>query len=139
MKVTQVYAHIVPAQNGAAVVDVVEIGQNGCALSRTLLSMDDWLERIHPEDRHTFWMEARRTASEGMDLFIDFRLEMPDGSIKPVRAVAQRAHDRDGNATEVIGVVMDLSIFRGITEDDVSDDHSPVPVRTSGVFRTHTR
>lgn len=81
-------------------------------------TMDDWLERIHPDDRHDFWMEARRTASEGMDLFIDFRLAMPDGSIKPVRAVAQRAPDRSGNETEVIGVVMDLSIFRGIADGE---------------------
>jgi hypothetical protein len=48
VKVTQVFAHIVPADNGAAVVDVVEIDENGCALSRTLLSMDDWLEILKP-------------------------------------------------------------------------------------------
>jgi hypothetical protein len=46
--VTQVFAHIVPGENGATVVDVVEIDQNGCALSRTLLSMDDWLEILKP-------------------------------------------------------------------------------------------
>jgi hypothetical protein len=48
VKVTQVYAHIVPGEDGATVVDVVEIDQNGCALSRTLLSMDDWLEILKP-------------------------------------------------------------------------------------------
>jgi hypothetical protein len=47
VKVTQVFAHIVPGE-GATVVDVVEIDQNGCALSRTLLSMDDWLEILKP-------------------------------------------------------------------------------------------
>jgi hypothetical protein len=48
VKVTQVFAHIVPSDDGAAVVDVVEIDQKGCALSRTLLSMDDWLEILKP-------------------------------------------------------------------------------------------
>jgi hypothetical protein len=47
VKVTQVFAHIVPGED-ATVVDVVEIDQNGCALSRTLLSMDDWLEILKP-------------------------------------------------------------------------------------------
>lgn len=76
-------------------------------------TMDAWMERIHPEDRNRFWIEAKRTAAEGMDLCIDFRVQMPDDSIKPVRAVAQRATDENGNATEVIGIVMDLSITRG--------------------------
>jgi hypothetical protein len=46
--VTQVFAHLVPADDGSTVVDVVEIDQNGCALSRTLLSMDHWLEILKP-------------------------------------------------------------------------------------------
>lgn len=48
VKVTQVFAHIVPAQDGTSVVDVAEIDQNGCALSRTVLSMDHWLEILKP-------------------------------------------------------------------------------------------
>ena len=43
---------------------------------------------------------------------------MPDGMIKRVRAVAQRATDITGNAVEVIGTVMDLSIFRGLLRSD---------------------
>jgi hypothetical protein len=41
--VSQVLAHIVPAEDGDAIVDVVEIDAEGCALSRTLLSHTDWL------------------------------------------------------------------------------------------------
>lgn len=81
-------------------------------------TMAEWLDRIHPEDRNQFQVEARRTATEGMDLCIDFRLVMPDGTVKPTRAVAQRATDENGNATEVIGIVMDLSIFRGLLRID---------------------
>lgn len=46
--VTQVFAHVVPGQDGASIVDVVEIDENGCALSRTLLSMESWLEILKP-------------------------------------------------------------------------------------------
>jgi len=44
--VSQVYAHVVPAEDGDAVVDVVEVDSEGCALSRTLLSHSDWLELL---------------------------------------------------------------------------------------------
>jgi len=44
--VSLVLAHIVPGADGAAVVDVVEIGSDGCALSRTLLAGDDWQELL---------------------------------------------------------------------------------------------
>jgi hypothetical protein len=41
--VSQVFAHVVPAEDGDAIVDVVEVDAEGCALSRTLLSHDDWV------------------------------------------------------------------------------------------------
>jgi len=44
--VSQVYAHVVPAEDGDAIVDVVEVDAQGCALSRTLLSHTDWLELL---------------------------------------------------------------------------------------------
>lgn len=44
--VSQVYAHVVPAEDGDAIVDVVEVDNEGCALSRTLLSHNDWLELL---------------------------------------------------------------------------------------------
>jgi hypothetical protein len=44
--VSQVYAHVVPAEDGDAIVDVVEVDAQGCALSRTLLSHNDWLELL---------------------------------------------------------------------------------------------
>lgn len=44
--VSRVYAHVVPAEDGDAIVDVVEVDGEGCALSRTLLSHNDWLELL---------------------------------------------------------------------------------------------
>jgi hypothetical protein len=41
--VSQVFAHVVPSEDGEPIVDVVEVDANGCALSRTLLSQSDWL------------------------------------------------------------------------------------------------
>lgn len=88
-------------------------------------TMDEWLARIHPSDRNHFQSEAHKTSQQGMDLCIDFRVVMPDGKIKPVRAVAQRATDLSGYATEVIGIVMDLSIFRGLLRLDDDPEAEP--------------
>jgi hypothetical protein len=44
--VSQVYAHVVPGLDGDAIVDVVEVDAEGCALSRTLLSHADWLDLL---------------------------------------------------------------------------------------------
>ena len=48
VQVSQVFAHVVKQEDGNGVVDVIEIGSNGCALSRTLLAIDDWLFIMKP-------------------------------------------------------------------------------------------
>jgi hypothetical protein len=40
--VSGVYAHIFANASGFEMVDVVELGQDGCAISRTLLSGEEW-------------------------------------------------------------------------------------------------
>jgi hypothetical protein len=40
--VSGVFAHIFPSDSGSNMVDVVEIGSDGCAISRTLLTEEEW-------------------------------------------------------------------------------------------------
>jgi hypothetical protein len=40
--ISAVYAHIFPNQSGFNMVDVVEVGADGCAISRTLLTEEEW-------------------------------------------------------------------------------------------------
>jgi hypothetical protein len=40
--VSAVFAHIFPSASGINMVDVVEFGGEGCAISRTLLTEDEW-------------------------------------------------------------------------------------------------
>jgi len=42
VKVSGVFAHIFPTDAGLQMVDVVEIGSDGCAISRTLLTEEEW-------------------------------------------------------------------------------------------------
>src|ERR1700751_192365 len=70
-----------------------------------------FLERIHPEDRPQVEQKARMEASgkEGLDSQIDFRIIIPDGTIKHLQSVAHPVRDDSGEITEVVGTVMDVT------------------------------
>lgn len=46
VEVSLVIAHVIPDSGGDPIVDVVEIDGSGCALSRTLLTADDWMSLL---------------------------------------------------------------------------------------------
>jgi PAS domain S-box-containing protein len=69
------------------------------------------LERVHPEDRPQIEERARMEASgkEWLDSQIDFRIILPDGTIKHLHSVAHPVRDDSGEITEVVGTVMDVT------------------------------
>lgn len=42
--ISGVFAHVFPTEGGGSMVDVVELGDGGCAISRTLLTEEEWNE-----------------------------------------------------------------------------------------------
>src|SRR5882724_7743412 len=70
-----------------------------------------FLERIHPEDRPQIEQRARMEASgnEWLDSQIDFRIILPDDTIKHLHSVAHPVKDDSGEITEVVGTVMDVT------------------------------
>lgn len=66
------------------------------------------LQRIHPEDRLAVQRTTARAAREGTDYDHEYRLLMPDGSIKYVRAVARATRD-SGGCVEFVGSVTDVT------------------------------
>jgi PAS domain S-box-containing protein len=66
------------------------------------------LERIHPEDRLAVQRTTGQAAREGKDYDHEYRLMMPDGSIKYVRAVARATRDSAGRV-EFVGSVSDIT------------------------------
>lgn len=66
------------------------------------------LQRIHPEDRPAVQRTTARAAREGTDYDHEYRLLMPDGSIKYVRAVARATRDSSGRV-EFVGSVTDVT------------------------------
>src|SRR5258708_3762574 len=70
-----------------------------------------FLERIHPEDRPRIEQRARMEASgkEWLDSQNDFRIILPDGTVKHLHSVAHPVRDDSGEIAEVVGTVMDVT------------------------------
>src|SRR5258705_1214194 len=75
------------------------------------LTWPQFLERIHPEDRPQIEQSARMEASgnEWLDSQIDFRIILPDGTVKHLHSVAHPVRDESDEITEVVGIVMDVT------------------------------
>src|SRR6202008_4672914 len=71
-------------------------------------TLDLVFERIHPEDRERMQQLRDRAAQNGMDLNVEHRILLPDGSVKYLHAVAHAGRDSSGNL-EYMGVVTDMT------------------------------
>ncbi|HXA07897.1 MAG TPA: ATP-binding protein [Bryobacteraceae bacterium] len=70
-----------------------------------------FLERVHPEDRPQIEQRAKmETTQKGwVDSQADFRIVLPDGTIKHLHSIARPVVDESGALTEVVGTVMDVT------------------------------
>jgi PAS domain S-box-containing protein len=66
------------------------------------------LQRVHPEDAASVKQTIERAAQDGKDFEHEYRLVMPDGSVKHVHVVAHAERDESGEG-EIVGAVMDVS------------------------------
>src|SRR5258708_13710595 len=66
------------------------------------------LQRVHPEDRADVQKTIDQASRDGKDFDHEYRLLMPDGSVKYVHAVAHAARDASGSI-EFVGAVTDVT------------------------------
>lgn len=71
-------------------------------------TLDLVFDRIHPDDRERMQQLRDRAAQNGMDLNVEHRILMPDGTVKYLHAVAHAGRDSFGNL-EYMGVVTDMT------------------------------
>jgi PAS domain S-box-containing protein len=72
-------------------------------------TMEFIVQRTHPEDRAAFQETIDRVSIDRNDYDHEFRLLMPDGSVKYVHAMARVAQDRSGGV-EFFGAVTDVTV-----------------------------
>jgi PAS domain S-box-containing protein len=71
-------------------------------------TLEHMLQRVHPHDAALVQRTVERASRDGGDFEHEYRLVMPDRSIKHVHVVARAAGDQSGGI-EFVGAVMDLT------------------------------
>ena len=72
------------------------------------ITIDMVVQRTHPDDRAAVQQTIDRAARDGKDFSHEYRLLMPDGSVRHVHAVAHAMKDASGNI-EFVGAVTDVT------------------------------
>jgi PAS domain S-box-containing protein len=80
------------------------------------VTLDMVLQRVHPEDRALVRQTMERASSEGKDFDYEYRLLMPDGSVKHIHVVAHAVRDHGGQL-EFIGALMDVTAAKQAGEE----------------------
>ena len=83
------------------------------ALSPTV---DMALQRVHPEDLALVQRTIDRASSDGKDIDLEFRLLLPDGTVKNIRVVARAVRDAAGQL-EFNGALMDVTAAKRAEEE----------------------
>ncbi len=74
-----------------------------------LPSRDDMWERIHPDDRERLWNEVQEALREQRDFFEEFRILLPDGTVKYLEANTHHEFSPLGALLEVVCTNVDVT------------------------------
>src|SRR6267154_3385889 len=74
-----------------------------------LPSRDDMWERIHPDDRERVWGEVQDALREKRDFLAEFRILLPDGTVKYLEANTHHEFSPLGELIEVVCTNVDVT------------------------------
>src|SRR6476646_9864011 len=80
------------------------------------VTIDMVLQRVHPEDRALVQRTIDRASSDGKDFDYEYRVLMPDSSVKHVHIVAHAVRN-PGDQLQFIGAVMDVTAAKQAGEE----------------------
>jgi PAS domain S-box-containing protein len=78
---------------------------------------DVWLEHVHPEDRDRVLTEVARCHASGDPLLIEYRMVIPDGTIRWFRDEAVVVRDEDGTPLFLQGVMYDMTAKKAMESE----------------------
>jgi PAS domain S-box-containing protein len=67
------------------------------------------LQRIHPEDRHRMLEYVYRRLREKADYSVEFRVLLPDGTIRHIQGLGRPVFNASGELIEVVGTQLDIT------------------------------
>ena len=72
-------------------------------------SRSNFLNRIHPEDRATVKKMSDKAVREKTDLDYEYRIVLPDGTVKHIHTTVHVVLDGSGDTVEFIGTNVDVT------------------------------
>src|SRR5277367_2845862 len=75
-----------------------------------------WLSRNHPDDQKRIQELFERSEIEKTDYEADYRIVLPDGSIKHIHAVGHPVLNESGELVEFIGTIVDITEYKEAEE-----------------------
>ena len=81
----------------------------GLEPQESMLSEEDWLRMVHPDDRERAWNEVHDSLADGVPYDTEYRVVWPDNTVKWVSSKARVFHDGSGNPCRMIGAMTDVT------------------------------
>src|SRR5712664_2914483 len=78
---------------------------------------DEFLQRIHPEDRGRHDDIIAKAARERMDYAVDYRVVLPDGTLRCLHVVGHPVCSASGDLVQLVGTAMDVTERKRAEED----------------------
>jgi PAS domain S-box-containing protein len=82
---------------------------NGFDPEKGILSWEEQLQRIHPEDRAKWEEAAHRAIAEKSDYEVEVRILLPGGTVKHVRTVGHPVLNSAGDLVQFVGSSTDIT------------------------------
>ena len=76
---------------------------------RGLPTWEQWLQRLHPDDRDKVKLAGDRTFLKKVDCDVEFRVVKPDGTVKHIHGVGHPVLSTDGELVQVFGTMVDTT------------------------------
>ncbi|HEX3236299.1 MAG TPA: PAS domain-containing protein [Gemmatimonadales bacterium] len=88
----------------------------GLEAGESVQTMQDVLDRVHPEDYEAVRAAFSQSAQSGADLDIEFRVMRSDGGLRWIRAHGQVFYDAEGDPVTMTGACVDVTRRREVEE-----------------------
>lgn len=95
-------------------------------------SYDMWVQRVHAEDRAAAEMTVQNAIHAGTGLDTEFRVQLPDGSVRYIRATANITRSDDGTARRMLGVNWDVTHLRTLS-NQLAEQHELLHVTLQSI------
>src|SRR6266436_7119496 len=70
---------------------------------------DQWLQRIHPEDRDKVSLASEKTFLTKVNCDLEFRIVKPDGTVKHIHGLGHPVLSATGELVQVLGTMVDVT------------------------------